>query len=163
MIAKLKFLFKKLLTSEKTPLAVLISNKVEIKLKEIRSYLEKTEPQEIVCNEDEFLSGVETVFIADYILNWLKNAESSGMQGAESMIKMEEFKAHFESNDKGCAWKFSQALIGEYVQMHSTESNLYKQENLDSFMGAWMMRLCFGNEKKIERQKSGDFGHAMLQ
>ncbi len=149
--------------SEKKSLAELVASRVETKFQSIRIYVDKKYPQDIVCTEAEFTSGIETIYISDYILNWLKNAESQGMQSSESVKKIDEFKLHFENNNKGCAWKFSQALIGEYVQMHRSEKNLYNRENLFSFMGAWMLRLCFGNEKKIDKDLSYELGCIMLQ
>jgi hypothetical protein len=163
MISKLKKLWKTISKDTQHSLVDLISKRVEMKLEETKHEMLESELMVFKCSDEEFISGLETVYISDYILNWLKNAEAQKMNSPESMQKMEEFKHHFENNDKGCGWKFSQALIGEYIEMNQGQSGLYDNTKTRSFMGAWLMRLCYGSDYKIDMEKARHIGTVLFQ
>ena len=76
MISKLKKLWKTISKDTQHSLVDLISKRVEMKLEETKHEMLESEPLAFKCSDVEFISGLETVYISDYILNWLKNAEA---------------------------------------------------------------------------------------
>lgn len=160
MISFLKNIFK---TTEKPELAPLLITKAEKNFVSCYEFLTQNISDPFRCEESEIKSGLITVVLSDYVLNWLSQAEKAGMSETDSIQQLDTIKESFEKVDKGCNWKFSQSLIGEYFERYQKSQSLYETNQVKEFGGAWLLRLCYGPKYQINLTVAKQLGEIITQ